>query len=405
MHKRLAVFVLAIVIMACFLRVDAADDSNSLRASSDRHRAQDAGGSDGAAEPASESSDAEGPAAEPDSFCPENRQDRCLGIPNCRACPCVYGEVEALLLEQVPLVQNRPIIVDANTGTTFLSTTDFGSDFDPGLRAMFGVRLCNGLAVEFSYFGLSEGGVAITEKPDPASYLIFSNNYAGNVFVNMNRIQTDFTSYVNSFELNFPCCCGCCTTCGCGETTCGECGPARPACGPVRCCSVEWFAGVRYLDIGNWLNMAVERNETGGVEEGSYNIRTSNHLIGGQIGARLRRTVNRFGWELTGKAGIYGNSAEQTQTVIDFPNFPLRPTTSASGSATAFVGEINLSGIYRLTDVWSAKAGYNAILIENLALAPDQLDFDFAASPSGTVLHRDGGLLLHGANVGLEARW
>lgn len=285
MHKRLAVFVLAIVIMACFLRVDAADDSNSLRASSDRHRAQDAGGSDGAAEPASESSDAEGPAAEPDSSCPENRQDRCLGFPGCRACPCVYAEVEALLLEQVPLVQNRPIIVDANTGTTFLSTTDLGSDFDPGLRAMFGVRLCNGLAVEFSYFGLSEGGVAITEKPDPASYLIFSNNYAGNVFVNMNRIQTDFTSYVNSFELNFPCCCGCCTTCGCGETTCGECGPARPSCGPVRCSSVEWFAGVRYLDIGNWLNMAVERNETGGVEEGSYNIRTSNHLIGGQIGA------------------------------------------------------------------------------------------------------------------------
>ena len=173
--------------------------------------------------------------------------------------------------------------------------------------------------------------------------------------------------------------------------------------GPLQ--QLEWFAGVRYLDIGNWLNMAVERNETGGVEEGSYNVRTSNRLIGGQIGARLRRTVNRFGWELTGKAGIYGNSAEQTQTVIDFPISPCGQPHRPLAAPRLLWASGYFSGIYRLTDVWSAKAGYNAILIENLALAPDQLDFDFAASPSGNVLHRDGGLLLHGANVGLEARW
>ena len=69
------------------------------------------------------------------------------------------------------------------------------------------------------------------------------------------------------------------------------------------------------------------------------------------------------------------------------------------------MGEINISGIYRLTDIWSAKVGYNAIWVEGLALAPDQLDFNFAASPSGNELHSSGGLLLHGVNVGLEARW
>ena len=170
-----------------------------------------------------------------------------------------------------------------------------------------------------------------------------------------------------------------------------------------RCSSIEWFAGLRYLDIGNKLNMAVERRENGGVEDGSYDIQTGNHLIGGQLGARLRRTVNRFGWELTGKAGVYANDAEQTQSVIDYL-LALRPTTSAAGCNTAFVGEINFSGIYRLTNVWSAKAGYNAIWIEGLALAPDQLDFNFAASPRAT-LHTSGGLLLHGVNLGLEARW
>jgi hypothetical protein len=43
--------------------------------------------------------------------------------------------------------------------------------------------------------------------------------------------------------------------------------------------------------------------------------------------------------------------------------------------------------------------------IEGLALAPDQLDFDFAIDPSGNQLRNGGGMFLHGVNVGLEARW
>ena len=393
--------------VASCLPVGAADDATFVKAPSDGQLAGEADGSDNA----SEYSDDEGLAAEPETIRAPRRLDRCLGCLSCRACPCFYGEVEALLLNQVPLYQNRPIVVDPNTRTTFLSTSDLDSDFDPGVRAMFGVRLCNGLAVEFSYFGLWQNGLTLTEKPDSTSFLIFSNNFAGNVFVNMDRVQMNYSSYLNSFELNFPCCCRCCTRCdgcdgcNCCETTSSECGCAKPACGRVRCSSIEWFAGVRYLDIGDTLGIAAERRENGGVENGSYDVRADNQLIGGQLGARLRCTVNRFGWELTGKAGAYSNDANQTQSVIDFPSFPLRPTTSTQGYHTAFVGEINLSGIYRLTDVWSAKAGYNAIWVQGLAMSPDQLDFNFATSPSGNQLHSSGGLLLHGVNVGLEARW
>ena len=91
--------------------------------------------------------------------------------------------------------------------------------------------------------------------------------------------------------------------------------------------------------------------------------------------------------------------------MTDFPAFPLRPTVSSSSGGVAFVGEINLSALYRLTDVWNLRAGYNAIWIEGLALAPDQLDFNFATAPGGNQLHNGGGMFLHGVNVGLEARW
>jgi hypothetical protein len=42
--------------------------------------------------------------------------------------------------------------------------------------------------------------------------------------------------------------------------------------------------------------------------------------------------------------------------------------------------------------------------IEGVATAPDQLDFT-DTSTSGSHVVSNGGLFLHGANVGLEARW
>ena len=252
------------------------------------------------------------------------------------------------------------------------------------------MRLCEGRALEFSYFGLWQGDAsAVAVSLIPMRSLFSRITYLAMYFVDMDRVQVDYSSWVHSFEVNLPCCCGCCD----GAAMC-DVGPARAAtkCGSgkaatnaaavtVRCRSFEWFAGFRYLNLGEELNISAQRTVPGEAEEGTYNIRTANHLYGAQLGARLRRSRGRFGWEATGKAGIFGNDAQQTQSVTDFPNFPLRPTVSSSRGGVAFVGEINLSALYRLTDVWNLRAGYNAMWIEGLALAPDQLDFNFAAAP------------------------
>ena len=123
-----------------------------------------------------------------------------------------------------------------------------------------------------------------------------------------------------------------------------------------------------------------------------------------QLGARIRRTRGRFGWEGSGAAGVYLNNSQQSQTVTDFPNFPLR-NVSSSANGAAFVGDTNLSGLYRLNNVWNLRAGYNVIWIQGLALAPNQIDSDFAAAQGGSNLNNGGGMLLHGVNVGLEARY
>ena len=323
------------------------------------------------------------------------------------ACPSVYGQVDALLMRRDPRFARQPIVVDTSTNTTLLSTSDLNFNYDPGLRATIGIRRCEGRALEFSYFGLFQGSAsALVESPDSTSFLAFPDNLSGNVFVDMDRVQVDYSSWMHSFEMNFPCCRGCCDQCGseCGSE-CGSGYGSASGCREVRCHSIEWFAGFRYLNLGERLDISAQRTVNAQVEDGTYNIRTANNLYGAQLGARLRRTRNRFGWEATGKAGVFGYDAQQTQSVTDFLDHPLRPTVSSRGSGVAFVGEVNLSALYRLTDVWGLRAGYSVMWIEGLALAPDQLDFAFATSPSGNQLHHGGGMLLHGANVGLEASW
>jgi len=309
-----------------------------------------------------------------------------------------------MFMTREPRFTEQPIVVNDNTNTTLLSTSDLDFDFEPGVRATVGMRMCGGRALEFSYFGLWQGDASsVTVAPNDEAYLIFPDNLVGNVFVDMDQTHVDYSSQLHSFELNLPCCCGCCDQCDSGKG--GDKGKGgEGGCGDVYCRSFEWFGGFRYLRLGEELNILAQRTEVGGVEQGSYNIRTTNHLYGAQLGARLRRSWSVFGWEATGKAGIFGNDAQTNQSVTDFPDYQLPGRTAWSRNGTvAFLGEVNLSALCRLTDVWNLRAGYNAIWIEGVALAPDQLDFHFAAAPR--TIDNGGGMFLHGVNLGLEARW
>jgi len=252
----------------------------------------------------------------------------CPSVICCDSCPDVYGEVEALYMQRVPRVGRQTIIEDFNSQQAVISTSDFRFDFEPGLRATAGIRLNDCRALEFSYMGLFEAdslvgvtasGGSLLKVPDP-----LGSAEGVNVFRDMNRATVTYSSTLNSFELNLPCCC-CSTCCDCDR---------------VCCRSFEWFAGFRYINLTEDLNMLAERQEFGGTETGTYKIHASDNLFGAQLGARVRRGCNRFRWELVGKAGIYGNDACQDQQIIDFPNFPLRPSISAERGLAAFVGEL-----------------------------------------------------------------
>ena len=309
-----------------------------------------------------------------------------------------YGQVDVLFWMQETRLNSQPIVVDANTGATFLSTSNLDSNGAPGVRATVGRRLCNGKALELSYLGLYPSGASATAiSPDPDAFLIFPDNFFGNVFVSMNAATANYSTSLNGLAANLVC--GDCD-CECGDA-CGECGIESYQ----RPLSVNWIAGLRYINLRDQLNISAQRVVNEEVEEGVYNIRTVNNLYGAQLGARVRRWPHPWGWEASGTGGVFANDASQEQYVTDFPNFPLRPNTSRSDDTVAFVGEMNLTALYRLSSVWVLRGGYSVFWIDGVALAPDQLDFNFATAPSGDQLDTNGSILFHGVNVGLEANW
>jgi hypothetical protein len=337
-------------------------------------------------------------------------------VAECSPCPSVYAYGGILFLERSNGGSDQRMIVDRrgpddtvlslSDAAPVLSTSDLDFDFDPALRVALGHRLHNGWVIEGAYLGLCDADTSAFISVGESPILTFPGGLGpgSNVFRDMNRIWVDYSSGLHSGELNLLCCCGCCSTCGKSNGACGGCN--------MYCRTYEWFLGFRYLNLREHLNIYAERDQdptvpASPVEPGVYDIRTSNNLYGLQVGARARRWGKRLGWEAAGKAGMFGNDVQQEQYVNDFASggsFPRRPLTSAADDKVAFVGELDFTGIYRLTDVWNLRAGYNLIWIAGVALAPDQLDFR-GTLPAGDQLSGGGSVFLHGVSCGAEARW
>jgi len=332
-------------------------------------------------------------------------------LAHCSPCPQVYGYVEGMFLERSNSSYDQPLLVQREFGTpvaTLLRTSDLDFNYEPAARVVLGSRVYDGWAIEGVYFGLWDADSSAYVATDEALTLPDGLGAGGqgggsNVWSSLNRTWVDYSSDLQSAELNLVYCCGGCAACGAGK---GDYAAAGPSCSDSRCRTFEWLAGFRFLDLSEELRIYGEKDagDPPAVESGVYDILTRNHLYGGQLGARFRCWGTRLGWEATGKLGIFGNDADQEQYVTDYPEFELRPRTGAEGCEVAFVGDLNLSLIYRLSDVWSLRGGYNLIWISGVALAPDQLDFS-GTLPAGDRLHSNGSLFLHGVSCGVEARW
>jgi hypothetical protein len=165
----------------------------------------------------------------------------------------------------------------------------------------------------------------------------------------------------------------------------------------VRRSCTDWLtllAGFRmgeldeHYDAGDLLQSAV------------LDAATFNHLYGFQIGAdaQVFEVGDPLRINVLCKAGIYGNSASQT---IREASGEFIESLHANHCQAAFIGEAGLVATYRLTCHLAVRASCQAVWLEGVALAPEQIGTtNFDAHLAAVDTH--GGIFYYGAGVGLE---
>lgn len=158
----------------------------------------------------------------------------------------------------------------------------------------------------------------------------------------------------------------------------------------------SFIAGFRAVELHDNLRLNIATPNT------FVNWDENNHLYGGQLGVKMNFISPGSPLDFTGafKAGIYGNLSENAFT----SNIVGGDTDSTTD--VAFVGELNLSAAYHVTQHLALRGGYMVLWLENVGLASD-----VAATTVQTVggtsspARTDGSLWYHGATVAVEYIW
>lgn len=306
-----------------------------------------------------------------------------------------YFVFDALFLQRSNAAVNRPLAVGSDAspdpGATLLNTQDLQFPVAPGVRLLYGRRIDESYGWEVGYLGVygmwaNAGVQGVNQEAVPGA---IADAVPG--WLTADSIGATYASSLNIAEANVfhSCCCQ-----GCGANGCGP-----------FCCCTDLLCGVFWagLEEASSLNVTC----CVGDPPSPYRVQSSSNLIGAQLGVRRRRDWDRWALEGTAKAGLAGGILAQSSGSITSTLAPgeiFREPTSASAGTVGLLSMLNLTAIYRITDHWGLRAGYNLIWLQGVALAPDQWDFSDNAD-SGTSLAGGGGLFLHGANLGVERRW
>jgi hypothetical protein len=288
------------------------------------------------------------------------------------------GSVPYTLVETVPANQSP-----SHPGTEMLNATDLHQGFSGGPRLDLIHHGDDDGDLEFLYFQIDGWNVCRSVGPTPNEWLVM--RAPGDFLQTQDdfltqRMAWDYSSRLYNAELN-----------------------ARW--NPWR--RVTVLAGFRWVNLSEELEGVLLPSTSHGT--GSFwDAQTKNNLYGFQIGvdAKLLQ-YNRFSIASVLKAGMFDNHVEEASLVrmtrVQFGD-------SASTNHLAFLGEIGVQCKYQVTPRLSLKAGYEAIWLQGVALAPGQIsktNCHYALLPQDIYIQSLGvncnsGVFYHGATAGLE---
>lgn len=300
-----------------------------------------------------------------------------------------YALAESLIWTRDNQAARQPLVVTSPDQVPLLWADELSFPFSGGVRTFVGRRIPEEGGWEIGYFGVyGQSASAFVAGDSPDTYVQMPEPLGGIYSFEGEAATVVFTSVVNSAELNIF------------RTHTDWRDPTG------IWLTVDWLFGFRYVGVEDESQVIVEGCtplSPDFSDRAIYGVKARNNMFGPQVGHRSRWTWRSWAVEGWAKAGLLGNCVEQIQDPTVTAIFPER-VGGASDAQVGFIGDLNLSVVYRLTDVWGVRLGYNTVWITGLALAADQYDFSLNERAGGG-LDSTGTMFLHGANIGLEARW
>lgn len=233
-----------------------------------------------------------------------------------------YFEAEALFLRRDNSLKSQPVVIDDATLDVRLSTSSLSDDDGVGQRFLLGRLLDENSAVEVVYFGIndwqSSASVADPNNLDIPNPLVVP----ATDFDNADAMRLTNSSHLHNVELNW------------WQSLSG-----------TRASGSSLLFGVRYLHLKDEFNIHSTDNDA---TISDYNLTSRNNLLGAQVGERLSGDSEQWGWDVTGKAGLFGNAIESEQFVGDNNNATVLLDTPASQGSVAFVDDLNASATWHL---------------------------------------------------------
>lgn len=266
--------------------------------------------------------------------------------------------VGTLALQRTDDIIGSVVTTQGVAGNPVLRTSDPAIDqLEFGLTATAALQVGPGGNLELTYFGLNKwhaSATANSTQPDLFSVISNFGTTPANGFDDTDRSINQSLTYdsaIHNGELNFR----------------------RRWVAPARWIQGSWLAGVRYFD----LDEVLQYQTVGLVNNGLnltprfFNLNTTarNQLTGFQLGSDTwLSVVPGFMVGMEGKYGVYGNHAEVETNIL--ANSVAQAREHRSDGETAYLGEFMVGGIYRLSYSWTFRASYNALRVDNVALAP-----------------------------------
>lgn len=298
------------------------------------------------------------------------------------------------------------VTTDGISGTPVLSTQDLDvNNMQFGLELIAALQTGPGASIEARYFGLNQwetsAQASTVASGNPTLFSVFSlyGTSPNNGFDDTDR------SFIQS--LNYQ-----------SEIHNGEVNYRRRIVPYADCLQGSWLAGVRYFDLDERMGFqAVGSNDNtftfNQLRFSNIDVTTRNQLTGFQLGGDLWLNVMpglKFGVE--GKGGVYGNHHEVQTSVV--ANSVAQAGEFLQAGRTAYLSELSTSVLYRLSYSWTLRSSYTMMYVDNVAIAPENLNTRGLSSVLGggtfgadrnPVIDADAEIFYYGFSLGGEYTW